>query len=437
MVYDGRIGVGASTVGIAFDLRSLAGNSAITLNGVNVGSLTSIESLIFRGTTVNDTVGGTGALRQLTGGAGDDVLDGWYGNDLLDGGLGNDTLIGGEGLDTATYVNSTAGVNVDLRILVAQNTGGQGIDTLSGIEYLTGSAFGDTLRGDDDFNLIIDAGVGAGATALSQTDSLFGYGGNDSILVTRGTPAANVATNINMDGGDGDDMIELRGGTLSVALAANAAGLSALGTTQGNVTYLVAGATSNDRNIDVVTVDGGAGNDRIILTGVASATINAGSGADLVSISMRGATSVNNYQITLGAGADIIQLGVGSNAANSADVAVTARTSRVTDFQIGDAGDKFELTNFLNFGLSRLHGEQQRLRQRPSSPDPVGQRPAGADRSRRRRRDQRLRDRLRDQQRLYGRVHGLQLRRLHRQPDADGHRRPERDDHRRHRQRRS
>ena len=67
---------------------------------------------------------------------------------------------------------------------------------------------------------------------------------------------------------------------------------------------------------------------------------------------MRGATSVNNYQITLGAGADIIQLGVGSNAANSTDVATTARTNRVTDFERGDAGDKFEMTNFLNFGLS-------------------------------------------------------------------------------------
>jgi Ca2+-binding RTX toxin-like protein len=112
------------------------------------------------------------------------------------------------------------------------------------------------------------------------------------------------------------------------------------------------GATSNDRNVDVVTVDGGAGNDRIILSGVASATISAGSGNDTVSISMRGATSVNNYQITLGDGADIIQFGVGSNAANSTDVAATARTSRVTDFQVGDAGDKFEMTNFLNFGLT-------------------------------------------------------------------------------------
>jgi Ca2+-binding RTX toxin-like protein len=346
MVYDGRLGVGVSTVGVAFDLKSLAGNSDITFNGVSVGSLTSIESLIFRGTTVNDTVGGTGNADNLFGGAGDDTLDGWYGNDLLEGGAGNDTLIGGEGLDTATYATATAGVNVDLRTLVAQDTGGAGVDTLSGIDYLTGSAFGDTLRGTDEFNLIVDTGVGAGATALSQTDSLFGYGGNDSILVTRGTPAAAVATNINMDGGDGDDMIELRGGTLSgFTLATNVAGLI-------NQTYAPLGATSADRNLDVVTVDGGAGNDRIILTGVSSATINAGSGADIVSISMRGVTSVNNYLITLGTGADIIQLGVGSSAGTSTDVAITARTNRVTDFQVGDAGDKFEMSNFLNLGLT-------------------------------------------------------------------------------------
>ena len=339
MVYDGRVGVGGSTVGIAFDLRSLAGNSAITENGVNVGSLTSIETVIFRGTTVNDTVGGTGAADNLFGGAGDDVLDGWYGNDTLEGGVGNDTLIGGEGLDTATYASSLVGVNVDLRLDgVAQDTGGAGIDTLSGIEYLTGSAYGDTLRGTDDFNLITDTGVGTGATALSQTDSLFGYGGNDSIFATRA--AGTVATNVNFDGGDGDDFIELRSGTLSAALATNVAGLS-------TATYAALGATSNDRNSDVVTVDGGAGNDRIVLTGVASATVNAGSGDDIVSISMRGATSVNNYLITLGAGADIIQFG-----GTSAEVAATARTNRVTDFQVGDAGDKFELTTFLNSGLT-------------------------------------------------------------------------------------
>ncbi len=336
--------------GVSFDLGNLAGDSAITIDGIASGSFTSIERVVFRGGLGNDVVRGGGTLDTLVGNAGDDVLDGWYGNDTLSGGLGNDTLIGGEGLDTATYVNATAGVNVDLRIQgVAQDTGGEGIDTLNGIEYLTGSGFGDTLRGNDDFNLIVDNTVATTTAALSQTDSLFGYGGNDSILVTRANATtagtATAATNINMDGGDGDDFIELRGGTLSTALATNAAGLS-------TATYLALGATSNDRNVDVVNVVGGAGSDRIVLTGVASATIDAGDGADTVSISMRGASTVNNYQITLGTGADIIQLGVGATAGASTDVATTARTNRVTDFEAGSAGDKFELTNFLNLGLT-------------------------------------------------------------------------------------
>lgn len=343
LVYDTRVGVGGSNLGISVDLRNIAGNSKIRENGVIVGTMTSIESLIFRGTTVDDRVGGTGSADNLFGGAGNDVLNGWYGNDLFEGGLGDDTLNGEEGLDTATYASSLIGVNVDLRLDgVAQDTGGAGIDTLIGIEYLTGSAFGDTLRGTDDFNLIVDTGVGAGATAGSQSDFLFGYGGNDSMLVTRATGA--VATNITMDGGGGDDFIELRSGGLSVALATNTAGLS-------TATYLPLGATSVNRNVDFVTVDGGSGNDRIVLTGVAFAAVNAGSGADIVSISMLGSVAANNYQITLGTGADIIQFAVGAAAAGSTEATTVFRNSAVADFERGDTGDKFEMSNFLNLGL--------------------------------------------------------------------------------------
>ena len=327
--------------GIAFDLANVAGNSAITMGGVAAGSFTSIERVIFRGGLGNDNVRGSGALDTLVGNAGNDILDGWFGNDTLSGGLGDDTLNGGEGLDVATYVNSTAGVNVDLRIQgVAQNTGGEGVDTLIGIEYLTGSNFGDSLRGNDQFNVLIDNAVSG---AAGQTDSLFGYGGNDTIQVTR--IAGTVATNVNIDGGDGDDFLELRSGTLTAALATNLSGLI-------GQTYAALGSTSNDRNADTVVLDGGAGNDRIVLTGVASATVNAGSGADIVSISMRGAAAVNNYLLTLGTGADVVQLGVGSNAAGSVDVAITARTNRVTDFDRGNTGDRFEMTNFLNLGLT-------------------------------------------------------------------------------------
>lgn len=341
MAYENRAIAG---IGVAFDLGNLAGNSNITINGVVTGTLTSIERVTFRGTAADDSVRGGGTLDTLTGNAGNDTLDGWYGNDVLDGGLGDDTIIGGEGLDTATYALATSAVTLDLRLSTAQNTGGYGVDTVTGVEYVIASAFGDTIHGNDEFNLIIDNVVTGTATALSQTDSIFGYGGNDTIHVTRA--AAAVATNINIDGGDGDDYLELRSGTLNGTLAALPNGLSTTATGGAALTYAPLGATSNDRNLDVVTLDAGAGDDRIVLTGVASATVNTGSGADTLSISMRGATSVNNYLITLGTGADIIQLG-----GTSAEVATTARTNRVTDFDRGNSGDKFEMTTYLAGGL--------------------------------------------------------------------------------------
>ncbi|MFL6857654.1 MAG: M10 family metallopeptidase C-terminal domain-containing protein, partial [Allosphingosinicella sp.] len=332
MVYDGRLGVAGGNVGISFDLGNLAGNSAITFNGAVVGSLTSIERVTFRGTQVNDVVKGGGTLDSLTGLAGDDVLDGWYGNDLLSGGLGNDTLIGGEGLDTATYANSTAGVTVDLRLQgVAQNTGGEGIDTLIGIEYLTGSAFGDTLRGDDGFNLLIDNAVSGPA---GQTDSLFGYGGNDSILVTRA--AAAPATNINMDGGDGDDLIQLAAGTVTFSTNPNGTSSDPDGLSSG--AFYVAPGLSGTRFLDNVTVSGGAGNDRVVLTGVDAAVVDLGTGNDLVSISTLGGAGVNDYDITTGAGQDTIQL-----AGTGAAATTTARATVVRDFTVGSAGDRFEL----------------------------------------------------------------------------------------------
>ncbi|HEX8444080.1 MAG TPA: M10 family metallopeptidase C-terminal domain-containing protein [Allosphingosinicella sp.] len=324
------------TGGIAFDLANLAGNSAITMGGAAAGSFTSVERVIFRGGSGGDIVKGGGTLDTLVGNAGDDVLDGWLGNDTLSGGLGNDTLNGGEGLDTATYVNSTAGVNVDLRIQgvgMSQNTGGEGIDTLIGIEYLTGSTFGDTLRGNDDFNLIIDNTV-ASTVALAQTDSIFGYGGNDSILVTRAATA--VATNITMDGGEGDDLIQLTSGTVTFNTNANGTSADPMGLSSG-ATYVAPGR-SGTRFLDVVSVSGGSGNDRIVLTGVDSALVDLGTGNDVLSISTLGGVGFNDHDITTGTGQDVIQL-----AGSGAPATTTERANIVRDFTVGDAGDRFEL----------------------------------------------------------------------------------------------
>ena len=74
-------------------------------------------------------------------------MNGGENNDTLIGQDGNDTLAGGNGADTASYVGAVAGVTVALSVAGAQNTGGDGTDTLSSIENLIGSGFADTLSG--------------------------------------------------------------------------------------------------------------------------------------------------------------------------------------------------------------------------------------------------------------------------------------------------
>src|SRR5262245_47058489 len=123
------------------------------------------------GTAGQDDLNGGGGNDTLRALGGDDRLDGAAGDDLLSGGDGNDTLIGGLGRDAASYADATAAVLVDLRLSGAQATGGGGTDTLTGIEDLVGSAFGDTLTGNAGDNALRG---GAG------DDLLIGLGGNDT-----------------------------------------------------------------------------------------------------------------------------------------------------------------------------------------------------------------------------------------------------------------
>src|SRR5262249_35891177 len=121
----------------------------------------------------------------LQGLGADDRLDGAAGDDLLSGGAGNDMLIGGIGRDAASYADATAAVHVDLGVIGAQATGGGGTDTLTGIEDLVGSAFGDTLIGNA-YDNTLRGGAG--------DDLLVGLGGNDIFDGGAGNDTVSYAT---------------------------------------------------------------------------------------------------------------------------------------------------------------------------------------------------------------------------------------------------
>jgi Ca2+-binding RTX toxin-like protein len=119
----------------------------------------------------DDVVYGRGGADTLLGGAGTDQLYGETGNDVLEGGSGADLLDGGDGSDTASYAHASAGVVASLAN-PASNTGDAAGDTYVSIENLGGSAFADTLTGNDADN-VLEGGRG--------NDILDGQGGSDIV----------------------------------------------------------------------------------------------------------------------------------------------------------------------------------------------------------------------------------------------------------------
>jgi Ca2+-binding RTX toxin-like protein len=341
-------------------------------------------------------VASNGNALVIVGNSGNNILDGGAGADFLIGGAGNDTLLGGAGddtvdggagtADTASYATAGSGVTVSLAIAGPQDTVGAGIDTLISIERLIGSAFNDTLTGDNLANridgragddtvvggagndiliggtnttagdtlsyassaagvkvsLAIQDGVtaqntlGAGTDTLSGFENLIGSAFNDTL---RGNGLAN-----RIDGGAGNDIIN--GGAGNDTLQGGA----------GN-DVLIGGAGPD-------ALDGGGGNDTASYAGSAlpvAVKLNAGTGLDgdaqgdtLTGIENLIGSAFNdtlrgdaaNNVLTGGAGKDTLTGGAGADTFQyfaTSDSGITATTrDLVADFQQGS--DKIDLS---------------------------------------------------------------------------------------------
>ncbi|HYU60907.1 MAG TPA: calcium-binding protein [Solirubrobacterales bacterium] len=128
----------------------------------------------------------------LAGGPGDDELVGGM-SDLFMPGTGNDIAAGTPaqgfgipfGSNTVSYADSPAGVVVNLSASGPQDTVGAGVDTLSGISSVQGSARGDVLIGPDASGWLVGDPPGAegGDDVLVQMgglDYMEGGGGTDT-----------------------------------------------------------------------------------------------------------------------------------------------------------------------------------------------------------------------------------------------------------------
>jgi Ca2+-binding RTX toxin-like protein len=278
---------------------------------------------------------------KLVGNTYDNVLSGGDGDDLLDGGLatnstnGNDTFDGGAGNDTVSYADAGSyyigGVTVNLSISGPQDVGGAGgSDTLISIENLVGSPYDDTLTGNSAAN-VLDASLGG-------NDIVQGGDGDDTIVMGAELTAAD-----KLDGGAGNDTVTLNGNY----------GLTFAATTMVNVeTLLLAGAhnsynlTLDNANVaagQTLTVDASAlGSGGQLIFNASAETdgtlvIKGGAGSDTV---IMGAVLKASDKIDGGAGADKVVL----NGDYSAGVTFSSTTMVNVEILSLTAGHSYTLT---------------------------------------------------------------------------------------------
>lgn len=281
---------------------------------------------------------GDNLANLLFGGIGADTLVGMGSDDTLVGGQGGDILDGGIGSDTANYATSLAAVQVDMNGVI---TGGaaQG-DIFVSIENVTGSIFGDRIKGNGGGNVL---------TGLGGDDTLEGRGGDDTLLGGNG--------NDRLDGGTGDD--SMNGGAGDDTYVIDRAGdqVNEVGGT-GIDTVLAS------RSIDLSSAQFSGDLENVTLTGTADldATgnglantlrgnlgdneLDGGTGSD----TMIGGAGDDTYVVN--GGGDVVDEGVAGS--GGIDLVISAVTFNLRGAQV--AGTQNEVENLVLSGSAAING---------------------------------------------------------------------------------
>jgi Ca2+-binding RTX toxin-like protein len=262
---------------------------------------------------INLTIDGGDGNDTITGGDGNDTLIGGSGNDIITGGRGSDTALLGTGDDTFVWNPGDGSDTVE---------GQDGTDTLqfngaNVAENMTLSANGSRARLTRDVgNVTMDlnsmehiniAALG-GADTITVNDLT--HTGITQVNIDLSAPAGSgigdgQADNVIVNGTAGNDQIQVTGAGTSVTVAGLQETVSITGAEAAN---------------DMLTVNGGNGNDTITAAGLAAGVIglviDGGAGNDIITGSAGNDTLIGgdgNDTVTGGRGSDTAQLGNGND----------------------------------------------------------------------------------------------------------------------------
>lgn len=164
------VNFGLATNGVNVDLTQAGAQDT----GEGTDLILGVESLFGSGFD-DPLLSGSDVANNIQGIDRDDTIRGLDGDDSLS-----------DGTNTADYGTAAAAVKVDLATAGAQQTGGGGLDTLTDIENLAGSAAADKLRGDDTANVLKGRGGKDRLKGRQGKDVLKAGGGPDVVLARDG-----------------------------------------------------------------------------------------------------------------------------------------------------------------------------------------------------------------------------------------------------------
>lgn len=157
--------------------------------------------------------GETDTLVNITGvrgGAGNDTLLGSTRSESFTPGLGNNTIVGGggSGTDTLQYYDLLVGVSVDLAAGTATHLADGSIDSITGIENLSGTNYTDTLVGNDQdntFRPVAGADIIDGRGGYDTIRYSANFSGSTDIFSAVGTFNLTAGATVNLDTGTATD----------------------------------------------------------------------------------------------------------------------------------------------------------------------------------------------------------------------------------------
>ena len=338
---DGGLGADTLTGGLGDDtyLVDDAGDSVIEWAGegndtvrssISYALTANVENLILQG---GANLSGTGneLANLISGTAGDNTLDGQGGNDTLIGGQGNDTYVVDSSSDVVTEAYDEGD---DLVLASASFVLGDNIERItltgSGDINATGNAINNTLIGNGGNNWL-DGGAG--------DDTITGGLGDDTYVVDS---VNDVIVELASQGNDTvrSSVTWVLGNTFENLILTGLANINATGTSGANI------LTGNDGN-NLITGNGGTdtlsgmgGNDTFVVPDLNFASLDGGSGFDVLKADGLGLTNLS--QIT-GKTQGLEQLDISGS---SAEVLSISKANVSTSGFVGNGniqGNRFEI----------------------------------------------------------------------------------------------